>query len=46
MSQPAEPKNSTLAEKPFLARLSIAMFATVMGIGGLASAWAAARHIS
>jgi len=31
-------------ERPFLARLSVAMFALVMGIGGLAGAWAAAAH--
>ena len=33
------------AEKPVLARLSIAMFGMVMGIGGLANAWAAAHHV-
>ncbi|MES2941846.1 MAG: SLAC1 anion channel family protein [Pseudomonadota bacterium] len=31
-------------EKPLLARLSVAMFGTVMGVGGLANAWAAAHH--
>ncbi|MDB5848629.1 MAG: hypothetical protein JWP29_2381, partial [Rhodoferax sp.] len=34
--------NAVPAEKPILARLSIAMFGMVMGIGGLANAWAAA----
>ncbi|MEF7616974.1 SLAC1 anion channel family protein [Aquincola sp. MAHUQ-54] len=32
------------AEKPLLARLSIAMFSTVMGIGGLSNAWAIAHR--
>ena len=32
-------------EKPVLARLSIAMFGMVMGIGGLSNAWAAAHHV-
>lgn len=32
------------AEKPLLARLSIAMFSTVMGIGGLSNAWAVAHR--
>ena len=30
-------------EKPLLARLSVAMFGMVMGVGGLANAWAAAH---
>ncbi len=33
------------AEKPVLARLSIAMFGMVMGIGGLSNAWGAAHHV-
>ncbi|MFG6458895.1 SLAC1 anion channel family protein [Roseateles sp. BYS96W] len=32
------------ADKPLLARLSVAMFAMVMGVGGLANAWAAAHR--
>ena len=42
--------NSTITlvsavEKPLLARLSISMFSMVMGIGGLANAWAAAHRV-
>lgn len=33
------------ADKPFLARLSIAMFGMVMGVGGLSNAWAAAARV-
>jgi tellurite resistance protein len=33
------------AEKPVLARLSIAMFGMVMGVGGLSNAWVAAHHV-
>jgi len=36
---------SAATEKPLLARLSIAMFGMVMGIGGLSNAWAAAHHV-
>jgi tellurite resistance protein len=32
------------ADKPLLARLSVAMFAMVMGIGGLSNAWAGAHR--
>jgi tellurite resistance protein len=32
-------------DKPLLARLSISLFATVMGLGGLGNAWAAAAHL-
>lgn len=32
-------------EKPLLARLSVAMFGMVMGIGGLANAWAKAHEV-
>ena len=32
------------ARKPLLARLSVAMFGMVMGVGGLANAWAAASR--
>ncbi len=32
-------------EKPFLARLSIAVFGLVMGIGGLGNAWSLAHQI-
>lgn len=45
MSEVSELKVSPLAEKPLLARMPIAMFATVMGIGGLANAWAAAHRM-
>ncbi len=37
--------SGTAAEKPLLARLSIAMFGMVMGIGGLSNAWAAAARV-
>ena len=33
------------AEKPLLARVSIAMFGMVMGLGGLSNAWAVAHHV-
>lgn len=32
-------------KRPFLARLSVAMFGMVMGIGGLANAWGAASRV-
>lgn len=32
-------------EKPLLARLSVAMFGMVMGVGGLSNAWAAAHAV-
>lgn len=35
---------SEAPEKPLLARLSVAMFGTVMGIGGLANAWGIAHR--
>ena len=39
------PTTASAPEKPVLARLSIAMFGMVMGIGGLSNAWAAAHHV-
>ncbi|QHI99660.1 C4-dicarboxylate ABC transporter [Xylophilus rhododendri] len=36
---------SPTVEKPLLARLSVAMFGMVMGVGGLANAWAAAHRV-
>ena len=33
------------AERPLLARMSVAMFGMVMGIGGLANAWAGAHRV-
>ncbi|SEL10220.1 tellurite resistance protein [Pseudoxanthomonas sp. GM95] len=42
-SNPAVPQAPL--EKPLLARLSIAMFAMVMGVGGLANAWALAHTV-
>lgn len=41
----AFPPATIAADKPWLARLSVAMFGTVMGIGGLANAWALAHHV-
>jgi tellurite resistance protein len=38
-------KESPALDRPFLARLSIATFALVMGIGALANAWAAAHAV-
>ena len=37
------PDTAPDAAKPLLARLSVAMFATVMGLGGLSNAWALAH---
>lgn len=43
MSDAASVPHAGLGQ-PWLARFSVAMFGTVMGIGGLANAWAAAHH--
>lgn len=45
VSIPTETAPARAADKPFLARLSIAVFAVVMGLGGLANAWAAAHSV-
>ena len=44
---PMQPGGSPAAEpqKPLLARLSVAMFGMVMGVGGLANAWGAAHAV-
>ncbi|RCW70309.1 SLAC1 anion channel family protein [Pseudorhodoferax soli] len=39
------PGTSPAVRKPLLARLSVSMFGMVMGVGGLANAWAAANRI-
>ncbi|MFZ4289057.1 SLAC1 anion channel family protein [Variovorax sp. HJSM1_2] len=41
----AQASQEPMAEKPVLARLSIAMFGMVMGIGGLSNAWGAAHRV-
>jgi len=40
----AAPSSAGGPEKPWLARLPMAMFATVMGLGGLSNAWALAHR--
>ena len=45
VSSAMAPESASTPERPLLARLSIAMFGMVMGIGGLANAWGSANHV-